>query len=236
MTREHALSWEYPKLNDMNTKVNVAVNRLDTILPLRSGLKSLDAQDAALYCRLVNSYVAQGHTLSRVEAASHVSNVDQSFSNILHNKLIVIDADGNPSGAYPFTSEKREHKVHINDIPVHCMCALDALSVSSMFNTPTIIDSKCGVTGKTIHLEQNHTNFSAGTLDAWFGINWGAAGSDIVCADSLCMEMIFLANETVAREWMSQSPETLEIFDLKSAAEFAAAFFVPLAKICKRTG
>jgi alkylmercury lyase len=219
----------------MNTKVKVAVKRLDTILPLLSGLKSLDAGDAALYCRILNSYVERGRTLSRDEATGHVSNVDQSLSNMLDKKLIVIDDDGSLSGAYPFTSEEREHKVHINDITANCMCALDALSVSSMFNVPTIIESKCHVTGKAIYLEQNRTNFSTGTLDAWFGINWGAAASDIVCAESLCMDMIFLANDTVAHEWMSQSPGTLEIFDLKSAAEFAAEFFVPLAKTCKPT-
>ena len=222
-------------LNDMNIAVNVALKRLNSILPLLSGLKSLDAEDAALYCRLLNSYVERGSTLSRDEAAKHVRNVDQSLDNMLDNKLIVTDADRNPSGAYPFTSEEREHKVHINDITAHCMCALDALSVSSMFNTPTIIDSKCQVTGAAIHLEQNRANISTGTLDAWFGINWRAAASNTVCAESLCMEMIFLANETVAHEWAAQSPETLEIFDLKSSAEFAAAFFMPLAECCRRT-
>ena len=200
---------------------------------MQSGLNSLDAEDTALYCTLLSSYFERGSTLSRDEAANHVRDVDQSLSNLRDKKLIVLDVDGNPSGAYPFTSEKREHKVLIDDVTVHCMCALDALSVSSMFNTPTLLESQCRVTGKAILLEQNRTNFSSGTLDAWFGINWGAATCEIVCAESLCMEMIFLANETIAREWVSQSPESLEIFDLKTAAEFAAAFFVPLAESCK---
>ena len=88
------------------------------------------------------------------------------------SKLIVLDADGNPAGAYPFTSEEREHKVHVNGVTVHCMCALDALAVSPMFNTPTMIDSQCRLTGKKIHIDQNGTEFSGGTLDVWFGINW----------------------------------------------------------------
>jgi len=217
----------------MKTEVTSALKRLDSILPLLSGLQSLSSEDAALYCKLLNSYARQGRALSREEVVNHVSDVDQSLSNIVESKLIVLDADGNPSGAYPFTSEEREHKVHINGVTAHCMCALDALSVSSMFNTPTVIDSRCRVTGETIHLEQFGLNFSAGTLDAWFGINWGSASNDIVCAESLCMDMIFLANETVAREWLAQSPDTQEIFDLQSAVEFAAAFFVPLAKSCQ---
>ena len=218
----------------MNTKVSTALERLESILPLVAGLKSLSGDDAALYCKLLNSYVQQGRTLTRDETAELVNNAEQALTNIARNKLIVLDADGYPSGAYPFTSEEREHKVHVNDLTVHCMCALDALAVSPMFNTPTIIDSQCRVTGERIHLKQNGTHFSDGTLDAWFGINWGAAATETVCAESLCMEMIFLANETVAREWLTESPDMREIFNLASAVAFAAGFFVPLAEHCRQ--
>ncbi|MCG6939123.1 MAG: alkylmercury lyase family protein [Gammaproteobacteria bacterium] len=218
----------------MKTEVSTALQRLDSILPLLSGLKSLSSEDAALYCKLLSSYVRRGRTLTRGEVANMVNNEDQSLKNIADSKLIVLDADGNPSGAYPFTSEEREHKVHINGVTAHCMCALDALAVSPMFNTPTVIDSQCRVTGEKIHLEQNGADISNGTLDAWFGINWGAAASDTVCAASLCMEMMFLANETVARKWLAASPDTRQIFDLPSAVEFAAGFFLPLAENCQR--
>jgi mercuric reductase len=218
----------------MNIEVSTALKRLDSILPLVAGLKALSDDDAALYCKLLNSYVQQGRTLTRDEVATVASNAEQALSNIANNKLIVLDAEGNPSGAYPFTSEEREHKVHINGVTTHCMCALDALAVSPMFEIPTVIDSQCRVTGEPIHLEQNGTTFSAGTLNAWFGINWGAAATDTVCAESLCMEMMFLVNETVAREWLAESAETREIFDLPSAVAFAAGFFVPLAENCRQ--
>ena len=218
----------------MNTEVSTALKRLDSILPLVDGLRSLSDEDAGLYCKLLNSYVQQGRTLTREEVADLVSDADQALANIVESKLIVLDADGNPTGAYPFTSEEREHKVHINGVTAHCMCALDALSVSCMFNTPTVIDSVCRVTEAPIHIEQNGTGFSGGTLDAWFGINWGAAASDTACSASLCMEMMFLANESVAQDWLAESPDTREIFDLPSAVEFAAAFFVPLADNCRQ--
>jgi hypothetical protein len=218
----------------MNTEVSNALKRLDSLLPLVSGLKSLNSDDAALYCKILNSYVQQGRTLTRDETADLVGDAELALASIADSKLIVLDADGNPSGAYPFTSEEREHKVHVNDVTVHCMCALDALSVSPMFKLPTVIDSRCRVTGEAIHLEQDGTRFNGGTLDAWFGINWGAAASDTVCAASLCMEMMFLANENVAREWLAESPESREIFDLPSAVDFAAGFFVPLAENCRQ--
>lgn len=217
----------------MDNKVNTALKRLDAILPLLSGLHSLSDEDARLYCKLLNSYVERGRTLTRDEVEGIVGNAAQALNNVVDSRLIVLDADGKPAGAYPFTSQEREHRVHINGVSAHCMCALDALSVSPMFNTPTIIDSQCRVSGDSIHIEQNGTTFSDGTLQAWFGINWGAAAGDITCAESLCLEMIFLANAEVAGQWLAESLDTREIFDLQSAVEFAAAFFVPLAKKCR---
>ena len=153
---------------------------------------------------------------------------------IAGSKLIVLDSDGNPAGVYPFTSREREHRVHINGVTAYCMCALDALSVSPMFDTPVAIDSECRVSGDKIHIEQNGTAITGGTLDARFGIDWGAAVVGAACADSLCLEMIFLANEAIASQWLAGSPDTREIFDLRSAVEFAAAFFVPLAENCPK--
>jgi alkylmercury lyase len=217
----------------MDNKVKTALQRLDSILPLLSGLQSLSSEDAALYCKLLNAFVQLGHTLSRDEVATVVDNTEQALNNIVASKLIVLDADGNPSGAYPFTSQERVHKVHINGVTAHCMCALDSLAVSPMFNTPTAIDSECRATGEKIHIEQSGTAITGGTLQTWFGINWGAATDDVVCAESLCLEMVFLANEDVANQWLTESPDTREIFDLHSAVEFAAAFFVPLAENCR---
>ncbi len=218
----------------MDNKVSKALQRLDSILPLQDGLQALNDEDASLYWKLLNSYAEQGHTLRRDEIAALVADTDCSLANLVQSKLIVLDDEGNPAGAYPFTSQEREHKVTINGVTAHCMCALDALAVSPMFATPTEINSICRVTDAPIHIAQNGTEFTAGNLDAWFGINWGAAADDAVCAESLCLEMMFLANETVATEWLQQSSATREVFSLASAVEFAAAFFVPLAQNGRR--
>jgi len=216
----------------MNRKINIAVKRLETILPLLSGFQSLNSKDAELYCRLLNGFVEQGVALTLDEMSDIVENTALSLANLEQSKLIVLDLEGRPNGAYPFTSQVREHKVNIDGISVFCMCALDALSVSAMFNRPTIIDSKCRVTGEAIHIEQCGSIFSDGALEVWFGINWGASVEDAVCAESLCMEMMFLVNSKTAEQWLSESRATREIFDLRSAAEFSAAFFVPLAQKC----
>jgi mercuric reductase len=218
---------------NMDNKVNTALKRLDAVLPLLAGLRSLNDEDAGLYCKLLDGYVERGRTLTRGEVAAIAADAEQSLHNLVNSKLIVLDADGNPAGAYPFTSQEREHRVHIGGVTAHCMCALDALSVSPMFDAPTVIDSVCRVTGEAIHLEQNGTAFTGGTLDARFAIDWGAAAGDAACADSLCLEMMFLADDDIAARWLANSPDTRETFDLQSAAKFGAAFFVPLAEYCR---
>jgi mercuric reductase len=217
----------------MNERGSAALKRLDTILPLLSGLRALDDEDAGLYCKLLDGYLQRGRTLTRDEVAGIVADAERSLDNLVDSKLIVLDPDGNPAGAYPFTSQEREHVVHIGGVTAHCMCALDALAVSPMFDGPAAIDSVCRVTGERIHIEQQGTAFSGGTLDAWFGIDWGAAADDTVCAESLCLEMMFLASGEIAKRWLDESPGSREIFDLQSAVEFAAAFFVPLAENCR---
>ena len=217
----------------MDSKTDTALRRLESILPLHSGLQSLGSEDAALYCRLLDSYVQRGRTLSRDEVAGLVGDAEATLNRLVDSRLIVLDADGNTAGAYPFTSQQREHRVHINGVMVHCMCALDALAVSPMFGLPAVIESVCRVTGQAIHLEQNGTSLD-GTLNACFGIDWGAAAGDVVCAESLCLEMMFLADTDVAGRWRAGSPQTRETFDLPAAVEFAAAFFVPLHEHCRQ--
>lgn len=217
----------------MDNKISEALRRLDAILPLLAGLRSLDDEDARLYCSLLDSYATRGRALNRIEIAGMVADAGRSLDKLVQSKLIVLDAEGDPAGAYPFTSEQREHRVQINGITAHCMCALDALSVSPMFGRDTAIDSRCRVTGQAIHIRQNGTSLTDGTLDACFGIDWGAASGDSSCAESLCLEMMFLADGETAARWLSESPDTREIFDLQSAVQFAAAFFVPLTEDCR---
>jgi len=219
----------------MSTEIIAAVRRLDALLPLRRGLSSLGEDEARVYCRILNSYVERGRTLTRSEAAALVDDADRVLANMAGSKLIVLDPRGEPRGAYPFTSEEREHRIHINGVTVYCMCALDALAVSPMFELPTRIDSKCRVTGRSVHLLQNGYGFTEGTLDVCFGIDWDAATSVACCADSLCTEMIFLYDEGVAKGWRRERQETRELFDLESALAFAAGFFVPLVDQCRRS-
>ena len=122
----------------MNDKVEHALQRLGAVLPLQAGLRSLDIAEAGLYCRLLRSYVERGRALTRDEAAGLVADAARSLDRLAASKLVVLDTEGSPVGAYPFTSAAREHRVRIGAVTAHCMCALDALAVSPTFDRSSI--------------------------------------------------------------------------------------------------
>ncbi len=144
--------------------------------------------------------------------------------------LVVVDGTGAVSGAYPFTTEIREHAVETPRSTLRCMCSIDALAVSTMFEDPVTVRSRCRVNDTEIVLAQRGLRVEriAPDDEVYAAIDWAAADSSRVCAASLCTEMVFLAGQRVAIDWEAGSPDSRQVFDLDEAAAFAAAFFRPL--------
>lgn len=205
-----------------------AVERLNQILPLAQNLRSLDVSMLNLHKAILNSYVSLGRSLTRDEMAQQTDDVNTAIATFKQNDLVVFNKNNEPVGAYPFTMEEREHRVTINGHTVHCMCALDALAVSPMFDLATQIHSRCHVTFETVFIQQYGTTVNKEAQSIYFGINWSAASADSCCADSLCTEMVFLKDKAVAENWFNESPEHRGIFTLDEAIDFASRFFLPI--------
>jgi mercuric reductase len=213
----------------MNTKVNNAVEHLNKILPLAKRQQGLDRELADVYQKILYSYVDRGRTLNKNEISLLVSNADESIRILRDNDMVVFDTNDEPVGAYPFTMEQREHEVSVNGHKVHCMCALDALAVSPMFDLETTINSRCHVTAEPVSIHQHNREIinADDNRDVFFGISWNSAANNC-CATSLCTEMIFLKGQQVADQWRAEDKDNREIFDLPDAIDFAAGFFLPL--------
>lgn len=211
-------------------KIENALDRLISVLPLKEKQEACGKELKKLHQRFLHSFVEKGRIVSREEMADYVDNVEEAVDVFKSNDMVVFAEDGEPVGVYPFTMQEREHKVQINGHTVNAMCALDALSVSPMFNMDTHITSKCRVTGAPVSIQQDGKSIknSEETKDLRFGIVWGAANSCSCCANSLCMEMMFLRDGNVALEWQAADKENREIFTLSEAVEFGSRFFVPL--------
>ena len=217
-------------MQNAKKKIASAVERLNHILPLTARHRALSIPLQRLHIAILHSYIDLGRSLTRNEMALHVDDIDEAVKILQRDDLVVFNDDGEPVGAYPFTMEAREYVVSINGQIVQCMCALDALAVAPMFDLPTRITSRCHVTNEPVTIRQTGRNASnqSDTSPLYFGINWSAASHNQCCADSLCTEMIFLKNHTVAKNWLGEAPEQRQIFALNDAIDFAARFFVPL--------
>ena len=214
----------------MSDKLENALKRLNSILPLKENQERCDPQVKELHQQMLRSFVNKGRILSRDEMAQWVSNVSEAADVLSKRDMVTFSESGEPVGAYPFTMSEREHTVHVNGHQVHAMCALDALAIAPMFEETTRITSQCRVTGDPVKIQmlgETIQNLDE-VRDVRFGIVWGAADADSCCADSLCMEMIFLRDNETAQNWLADGSGGREVFTLQEAVQFASRFFVPL--------
>lgn len=214
----------------MNDKVDKALWRLRKILPLQESRNKCDPQIKELHQQMLRSFVTRGHILPKAEMAQWVDDVPTAVHTLSQYDMVVFAENGEPVGAYPFTMTKREHQVLINGHQVYAMCALDALAISPMLTETTQITSQCRVTGELVKIEMlGETVLNlAEVRDIHVGIAWAATDAGSCCADSLCTEMIFLHDGTIAQQWLSENLEGREIFTLQEAVAFASQFFTPL--------
>jgi len=226
------LSFNVNKRNPpiMNIKLENALNRLKHILPIKDRQDRCEPQIKLLHQKILQSFVTQGRILNIDEMTECVDNTSQAIDILSENDMVIFSESGEPIGAYPFTMSTREHMVLVNGFNVHAMCALDALAIAPMFNTNTDIRSQCRVTGETVSIKMSgetvQNQHEAGNI--FFGITWGASDSAISCADSLCLEMIFLKDYETAQKWQSDDIAERETFTLQEAVQFSSRFFSPL--------
>ena len=210
-----------------------AVERLNRLLPLKLRQEQLPADLRAVLRSILSGFVSLGRPLNRneISALLRVTDIETGLKRLSGDDLVVLDNDGKSViGAYPMTSEKTTHCLTVNQITVHAMCALDALSISPMFGHKVTINSQCAVTGDeiVIHQENRRVLEAKPSADVHVGVRWQSTCG--CAAHSLCMEMVFLKDGTVAKAWQGCNADSCWIFPLPEAVEFGAAFFVPLMK------
>lgn len=209
--------------------VQAAVDRLNTILPLFANQQKMSAEAITLHQRVLRNFVDYGVIPDRRQMLEMAGGNEKIIEELATNDLVVFNNEGEPTGAYPFTMDKREHCVSLNGHTVYAMCALDALSIHAMYQYPVEINSICAVSGEPVRILQREGKLVNSQADGiYFGINWQAASGGCSCADSLCTEMIFLKDKNIAQQWLQTNSNGREIFTLDEAVIFGSRFFMPL--------
>ena len=209
----------------MNAFVDAAVARLNQQVPLALRQRELPEEVAGLHRAILRLLYEKGRTPTREEARELLSGtgVDEAFVRLGDADLAVLSADRREVvGAYPMTTEKTPHRLLLEGRSVYAMCAVDAVSVTPMFGGPVEIHSVCRVTGDRVLVRQRDREILEAAPEG--GVLWLAPCSRHA-AHSMCMEMVFLQDDAVAREWTQGESS---VFTLPEAVEFGADFITPL--------
>lgn len=202
-------------------KIDVALNKLNDLLPLKDRQNALSDELKLLHQDVLFNFSKTGKALSATDKKAQLSELDK-------NDLIVLDQTTNEvSGAYPFSLKETAHRVFLENTDLYAMCAFDAISIAPVFDVTTKVISHCHITKEKIELHQNGNNVLSvsPSNDIHIGIKWQSTGS--CAAESLCMEMVFLRDKEVATNWM-KSDENINVFHLDDALRFAVNYFKPL--------
>ena len=217
----------------MAKKIDIAIKRLNEILPLKERQENISSQIKLLYQHILKSFVSTGRILRKEEMRIYVNDVDEAIKVLVENEMIIISTNGEAVGAYPFTMEDREYKVHVNGFEINTMCAIDALAISIMYDVNTQISSRCRITDVPIYLEQSGTqilNFDE-ISDTRICVAWEATEKDLKCANSLCMEMFFVSSSEISSTWQYNEFKKREVFTLDEAMGFSRRFIVALVSL-----
>jgi hypothetical protein len=213
--------------------IKQAVARLNIQLPLKARRDELDSELQALHQAVLHSLINSGRppALDEVSQLLVEKNIDVALQRLAAADLVVLDAGGkNIVGAYPVTIEQTPHRIAINGNNIFAMCALDAVSVAPMFDTHVEIESYCHVTQDPVEIAMQGTEIVKVQPSPAIrvGVRWQMPRG--VAAHSMCLEMVFLINEHVAREWQHGDAVNKSVFDLPEAVEFGRQFFAPLLR------
>lgn len=220
----------------MKEVIAAAVSRLTATLPLKPRQQQLEPALATLHRDILYAFVEQGRPLTREEMGRIMggedTGIDAALARLSQDDLVVLDGlQKRVVGAYPVTVEETPHQIKINGNTIHAMCALDAVSVSPMFEREVVINSRCHLSGMPIQIRQRGKQVLAiqPASDVHVGVRWQSTCG--CAAHNLCMEMVFLKDRETAKQWQGDDNENISIFTLTEAIEFGARYFIPLLKV-----
>lgn len=212
-------------------KIDNAVKRLEQNLPLRYNQVRLPRYLRRLHQSILWFYFKHG----RAPRADDFPDEDQwadALARLAEQNIILVDACGFITGAYPLVEKPRGFSVISKYGAVQAMCAFDALAISGMFREQTRIESHCRRSDCKIIIEQDAESLRLIKTDqqVFAAIDWNARDSRSSCADSLCTEMMFIAGEDEADNWQKENRSARELFNLNTAKEMINRIFLPLMR------
>ena len=185
---------------------------------------------------ILDHYGKTGHAPSLSQLAD-ISGLETGDLSNLVNKLkgrdlLVLDEKGEAIiGSYPFTERDTGHRVHLNDVPLNAMCAIDALGAPAMYETDAVIESSCRECGKPVRVTTRRGGHELAEVSPSEAVVWsGIRYQDNCAADSLCTVIAFFCSDRHLEAWRAANHLDIMGFKLSmdEAMQAGKAIFMPM--------
>ena len=214
----------------MSQVSDYALNRLTSLLPLPLRQATLSTELRQLHQQFLRSLVERGKALTNEEIAAVAPGHDAfaALWTLASLDLLVLDRSGRPIGAYPLTTERTPHEVHVNGNTLWAMCALDAVSVAPLFDADVDVRSRCPVTGVEIVIRMHGADIVhiSPDSDVQLGVWWRDPGA--VAARNFCPGVVFLRDKAAAAQWQGGRSEDHDFAPVTDAVDVGTRFFRPM--------
>ncbi len=185
---------------------------------------------------ILDHYGKTGHAPSLARLAE-ITGLDADDIGGLVKKLkgrdlLVLDESGEAiTGAYPFTERHTGHRVHLGDVPLNAMCAIDALGAPAMYGEDALIQSACRQCGEEVRVTTRQDGNVLGEVSPTEAVVWsGIRYEDGCAADSLCTVMAFFCSDAHLEAWRAANHPGIQGFRLSmdEAMQAGKAIFMPM--------
>lgn len=124
------------------------------------------------------------------------------------DQIVLGEAMGVITGAYPFTENVTGHQVRMSGHVLNAMCAIDALGAGAMYQTDVTIDSFCLGCDTAIRIVTKESGTSLETVSPPSAIVWsGIDYADQCSATSLCTVLAFFCCDAHLTSWRKANRE-----------------------------
>jgi len=184
----------------------------DTLDHLRLAKRwhGISTQEDALHQIVLRFFLGHGHAptideLSQISKQS-IGVINMLLDQLCQRDLIVLEGTGDITGAYPFTDKVSEHRITIDNVDNHAMCAIDALGAGAMANNNSHIQSSCRQCGCEITIKTDDKGRHIKTVKPTPSIVWsGVQDIDGCAADSQCTVMAFFCSDEHLSMWREKT-------------------------------
>ncbi len=161
-----------------------------------------------------------------------------TLGKLKNRDLVVLDeAGGQITGAYPFTMRDTGHRVRLDGTGVNAMCAVDALGAGAMYGSDTQISSSCRSCGAPIHVTTSHSGRAADEVSPPETVVWTGIQYEGQAATSLCTVIAFFCSDAHLEEWRDGNRQERGFrMSLDEAMEAGMAIFTPFLTGLDRHG